>query len=437
MERVPAPRAPLLLALLLAGCATAPQRPAVSPPPSDLRQLLIDPTAGAAGDDFDAVRRIHAALLTTGDAAAAEATLLTLLERRPDFAPARVALAQALLVGGKAPYALAEVQVAGAAAGTAARLVEARALEVTGRIAEAALAYAEVAPELAAAREAAQRLAPEAGDRLAARVAAALDRGRVDEARAALLELEKLQPGAVRTLELDLAWAQAAGDAARELETLRRLTPGAQGSLEWRLRRAELELELELGEPADGLSLVQGLAGAAAAEPALAERVHRAQFRWRVLNAPESVRRAARVPQLSRADAATLLYWLVPRVRTQRGGEARIASDILEHPAREEIARVVNLGLLGVDETLHVFSPERPIRRSELLRALVELASWDGGTACAGGKAAARAGGEALCVLAAECGLIPEAAECLGGGTISGPEALEWLRRALDREGQP
>jgi len=435
MERVPAPRALLLLALLLAGCATAPQRPAVSPPPSDLSQLLIDPTAGAAGDDFDAVRRIHAALLTTGDAAAAEATLLTLLERRPDFAPARVALAQALLVGGKAPAALAEVQIAGAAAGTAARLVEARALEVTGRIAEAALAYAEVAPELAAAREAARRLAPEAGDRLAARVAAALDRGRVDEARAALLELEKLQPGAARTLELDLAWAQAAGDAARELEALRRLTPGAQGSLEWRLRRAELELEL--GEPAVGLSLVQGLAGAAAAEPALAERVHRAQFRWRVLNAPESVRRAARVPQLSRADAATLLYWLAPRVRTQRAGEARIASDILEHPAREEIARVVNLGLLGVDETLHVFSPERPIRRSELLRALVELASWDGGTACAGGLAAARAGGEALCAVAAECGLIPEAAECLGGGTISGPEALEWLRRALDREGQP
>lgn len=435
MERVPAPRALILLALLLGSCATAPQRPAFSPPPSDLSQLLIDPTAGAAGDDFEWVRRIHAALLTTGDAAAAEATLLALLERRPDFAPARVALAQALLVGGKAPAALAEVQIAGAAAGTAARLVEARALEVTGRIAEAALVYAEVAPELGAAREAAQRLAPEAGDRLAARFAAALDRGRVDEARAALVELEKLQPGAARTLELGLAWAQAAGDAPRELDTLRRLTPGSQGSLEWRLRRAELELEL--GEPAVGLSLVQGLASAAAAEPELAERVHRAQFRWRVLNAPERVRRAARVPQLSRADAATLLYWLAPRVRTQRGGEARIASDILEHPAREEIARVVNLGLLGVDETLHVFSPERPIRRSELLRALVELASWDGGTACAGGSAAVLAGGEALCAAAADCGLIPEAAECLGGGTISGPEALEWLRRALDREGQP
>ncbi len=435
MERVPAPRALLLLAFLLAGCATAPPRPAFSPPPSDLARLLIDPTAGAAGDDFDAVRRAHSALLATGDAAAAEASLLALLGRRPDFVAARVALAQALLVAGKAPAALAELQAAGAGAGRAARLAEARALEVTGSIAAAALAYAEVAPELEAAREAAQRLAPEAADRLAARFTAAVDRGRLDEARAALGGLETLQPAAARTLELELAWAQAAGDAPRELQALRRLTPGSQGSLEWRLRRAELELEL--GEPAVGLSLVQGLAGAAAAEPALAERVRRAQFRWRVLNAPESVRRATRVAQLSRADAATLLYWLAPRVRTQRAGEARIASDILEHPAREEIARIVNLGLLGVDETLHVFSPDRPIRRSELLRALIELASWDGATACAGGSAAVRAGGEALCAAAADCGLIPEAAECLGGGTISGPEALEWLRRTLDREAQP
>jgi hypothetical protein len=47
----------------------------------------------------------------------------------------------------------------------------------------------------------------------------------------------------------------------------------------------------------------------------------------------------------------------VPQIRTARPGAAQIASDIVDHPSRDEIARVANLGLMSIDETLHRFSP--------------------------------------------------------------------------------
>ena len=116
--------------------------------------------------------------------------------------------------------------------------------------------------------------------------------------------------------------------------------------------------------------------------PASARSRISARFRWRLEHAPASVRVAAGSAQVTRAQLARLIYWLVPGVRAARGGAARIASDVVGHDAHEEIVRIVNLGLLRVDETLHVFEPDRLARRGEALEALLSTAA-SAGAACA------------------------------------------------------
>lgn len=435
MKRAATRIAVAVVAAALAGCASAPAPTTPHAPPSpELASYLPDPTTGLDSSDaaVDAVRRVHAQLLRTGDSAAAKGSLLPLLAARPEWAPARVALAQAHLVAGELEDALATARAAGPERGAAGDLVIARGLVLTGDVAGAATTLARSDPGSALVVDALRRLEPRAVEILSARVVESLERGRSFDAGAALEDLRLLRPQARRTLELDLELATATRDRDRELDLLRRLAIGGEGGVEMQLRRANLEMEL--GDAPTGLAIVRALAAAAPGDRALAEQLRRAQFRWRVLNSPESVRRIATSPQVRRSDAAVLLYWLLPQVRTARGGEARIASDVLEHPAREEIVRVVNLGLLSVDETLHTFDPDRAIRRSDLLRALLRvLARPPASDSCAGAVLTSPRSPEALCQGAATCALVASPADCLAGGPISGEEALELIRRTTER----
>ena len=417
-----------LLLALLAGCAAAPPAPAPQDPlPKDLRPFLLDP-ADPADPRAEAaeVRRIFQQLTTSGDGAAAARAASALLARAGDLAAAQVALAQGRLVANDAAGAREAVRRSGEAGGVPARLVEARALEAIGDLPAAVVAYRALAGTSRAAADRAAALEPRAAEILQRRTRDALERGQLDVAERELARLEQLRPREEATLRLGLDVADARGDRVRELTFARALVPGAEGEREQALRRARLEMEV--GDARTGLDIFQGLADAAPGDPRMAEELGRAKFRWRVLNSPEEVRRAAARPQVTRADVAVLLYWLVPQVRTARGGTGRIASDVLDHPAQEAIVRVVNLGLLRVDETLHRFDPDRPARRSELYRALLRLIADSGAGVCAG---AADDGRDAICRGAAACGLAPAEAECLPSAPLSGAESLEAIRRAL------
>src|SRR5262249_15640164 len=115
-----------------------------------------------------------------------------------------------------------------------------------------------------------------------------------------------------------------------------------------------------------------------------------------------------------------------PEVRYGKPAAARIATDVLEHPAREEIVRVINLGLLEVDETVHRFLPERAASRAEALAALGRLLAQRGAR-CA---AASRTGG--WCAAAVACGILPSAEDCLPGAPLAGNEAVRFIRRAVE-----
>jgi hypothetical protein len=192
-----------------------------------------------------------------------------------------------------------------------------------------------------------------------------------------------------------------------------------------------------VGDPGAGLKIVEGLAERHPKDPALAEKLAAAKFRWRLSLLPQAVRDVAARPDLSRADLAVLLYWLVPQVRYARPSEGRIATDVLDHPQRDEIVRVVNLGLLDVEETLHRFSPGAPVRRATALRAVVRLLQSFGGGACLGDDAANPQPSQALaCDLAARCALLAAEDDCRPGDPLSGGDAVEMIRRALKHLGR-
>ena len=426
------PLASRIALALLAGCAGAPPAPAPRDSlPQELRPFLIDPTDPAdpraeAGE----IHRLFLRLLGGGDAAEVERAARALLARSAELTPAQVLLAQVRLVAGDAPGAVEAARRSGEAGGLPARLVEARALEASGDLPAALFVYRDLAGRSQPAAQQAATLEPRVAEILRRRIADALDRAQPVVAQRELERLEALRPHEEDTLRLALRVAAARGDRVRELALARSLMPAAAGDRELALRRAQLEMEV--GDARTGLDLFQTLADAAPGDARLAEELRRARFLWRVLNAPESVRRAAARPQVTRADLAVLLYWLVPQVRTARGGSGRIASDVLDHPAQEAIVRVVNLGLLGVDETLHRFDPDRAARRAELFRALLRLLGEANASGCAAlPPAPGDAAADPVCRGAAACGLAPSEADCLPTAPLSGAEALEALRRAL------
>ena len=117
----------------------------------------------------------------------------------------------------------------------------------------------------------------------------------------------------------------------------------------------------------------------------------------------------------------------MPNVHYGRPSSGRIATDVLDDPRQEEIVRVVNLGLMDVDTTLHRFSPSSPVRRGAALRSLSHLLSrFAPGAACLAGSSSS------ACDVAVRCGLIPTADDCQPSAPLSGSAAVDFLGRCLE-----
>ena len=436
------------LSAVTTGCPPAPP-PAPPPPPAPFdtlpaadRPFLVAPLSGYP-HTVDAGRRVRLeegfAALARGEEAAAGAAATELLADDPALHPARVLAAQVEFVRRDPAAALAAVRpVAAAVPGyTAAELLHGRAAEAAGHVVEAFEAYRAAAPASAAAAARAAEIAPRAAEIVFHRVEDALARGRTAAAATAVDTLRDWDPEGETTLRAERALAVARRDPEAELTAVARLTERFPDDRELTERRAELELTV--GDPGAGLALYERLAAEHPGDATLAARLEAAKFRWRFLQLPAEVTALAGRPELSRGGFATLLFWLAPSVRYGRGSAPRIASDILDHPRREEIARVVNLGLMEVEPSVHLFAPDRPVSRGEALEALLRLL---GGAAGGEPRPCAaevplnrRPTGEFVCATAAGCGLIPSEGDCLPRAPLAGAEALELIRRALLRLG--
>ncbi|HEX6204096.1 MAG TPA: hypothetical protein VF100_13935 [Thermoanaerobaculia bacterium] len=429
---------------LAAGCAT----PAPPPPPAPVeaevavaaadRPFLVPPASGFDGAldpvAADALARGHRALLA-GRLPAARRAAAEALAAAPGLPPAVVLAAQADLVAGDAAAAAASLAPIAAErpAYVAAQLALGRAFERRDDATGAFAAYHAVADLAAPAAERVEALRPRVVAVLANQVEDATRLGDLDRADEALGHLELWAPAEAATVRA--AWRVAAGrgDRPGELAALRELAARPDTPLERELAERRATLELAVGDPGTGVELFEELARAHPDDRVLAERLASAKFLWRVTQLPPQVADAAGAPELDRGGFAVLLYWLVPEVRYGRAGQARIASDILDDPRREEIAKVINLGLLDVDSTVHRFYPDSPLRRGRGLRALVRLLAG-AGVACAA-AVAPDAPAEEVCAAATGCGLLPDRAACAAAEGISGSEALEMLRHVLDLAG--
>lgn len=413
-----------------------PQPPEAAIPRAE-RPFVVDPLEGyplvPAPDAAAEAQGAWAALSRTGDLGAARRAAASLLEKDPGFHPARVLAAQVDFLEGAEEEALEALDPLAQELPSyvAAQLLRGRAAERLDRVPEAYAAYREIAELSPAAHDRAEVLRERAVEIVAHRLQSDLDRGRLDDAAEQLAHLERWAPDAEQTLESTRSVAAARGDRRSELAAVEGLLQRHPDRRELRVRRAELELEV--GDPSRGLQLFQDLADEYPRDRELQDQLAQAKFRWRLTLLPAPVQEISRKAELTRADFASLIHWLVPRVRTSRAPAGRIAGDILEHPRREEIARVVNLGLMEVDPTLHTFSPDQPVTRERALAALLRaVESLGGPAACLDGPVGERPPTERVCEVAAHCGLIAEPADCLPGGTLSGAEALELVRRALE-----
>ncbi len=428
---------------LLVSCAT----PEVPTPVTRLvvrdDPYLLDPGASypLAGVSELARRAevAYGALRRGEELAEVETAGRDLLADDPGFHPATVLLAQVEYLRDEDDAALELLRpVVDELPGyQAAQMLLGRAAERSGDLPAAFEAFAQVAPEadsaihnLAAGR--ARKLRPRAVETMFDRLRDAVSRGRLEDAVGYLAWLDAWDPGSREALEGTRLVAVERGDPETELAAVRRL---AEQTGERQFRQREAELEVEIGDLRSGLEKLEALSREFPDDQQLVESFEQAEFLWRLRLLPPEVQDIGRKAEIDRADVSSLLYWLIPRVRYSQVTNPPIAADILDHPRREVILRVLSLGLMEIDETLHRFDPAAPARRVAVLKAqLALLDSSPQRLSCLGDPGALELdrSWSSLCGHAARCRLIPEAADCRPAASISGAEALELFRQTLN-----
>ncbi|MES1241286.1 MAG: hypothetical protein ABUT39_06665 [Acidobacteriota bacterium] len=438
-------RAAAVLALFALGaCGSAPSpapppepaRPQAQPFAPQEQAYLVDPLTGFPREvDAGRQERLRDAwrgLVTASARDEALETAAGLLEEDPSFVPAQVLVAEVELGEGEPVKVIERLlplldQMPQYVAG---QLVLGRAAEQADDIPLAYSAFREIAARNPRAFQKVGELHPRAVEIVSNRLREAVRQDRIDEAEKHLALLRRWAPDEVGTLEGARDLAVARGDRKAELTAVQGLS--ARRPDDRALTEHRADLELAVGDPGTGLQIFQTLASENPKDPALQEKLAAAKFRWRVSLLPRDVQEVAAKTELTRADLAVLLYWLIPSVRYGRPAAGRIATDILDHPHQEEIVRVVNLGLMEVDSTLHRFSPGSPARRSTALRSLaLVLARADQPPSCLGAAGRGYPSTSAACDAAAACGLLAPEEECRQSSGVAGGETVELIRRTL------
>ncbi len=429
-------------ALLLTGCATTVSAPVPSQRISaEEFRYVLPPLFGypltVPLQTEGELKAAASGLADSSNWAATEEAVAALLLRDPGLHPATLLLAQVEFLG--ADYASA-VALLGPVVDelpdyVAAQLLLGRAAEKLGQLPRAYAAYRASAPRINLASARAAQLKERALEIVYNRLADSLGRGRLEDAETNLARLKEWAPDEPTTLRAERGVAVAVGDLERELAvvgSLSELDPGERS-----LRERLAELELEVGEPSTGLRILQELSAEYPDDLDLADRLSEAKFVWRLVMLPKEAKDLVKSEELSRGEFASVLYWLFPEVRYSRASAGLIVNDIFEQTGREQIVRVVNLGLMSVDLAMHRFYPERPVTRVEALTSFLSLmARSRPAPACLGAHdPELGASVDATCEAAARCGLLTEAAECLPGGPLSGAAAAQLSRRTLERLG--
>jgi hypothetical protein len=424
-------------------CGTTREVDVSRPLASGLRGFLLPPLTGWSETVEEPLRieldRAFGALVEQGNLEVARAAAGAMLARvGPEFAPALVLLAQVELAS--ADPAAAKARLLPVAEQNphfvAAQLLLGRVAELTNDPWTAWTAY-RAASGLRLADERLAAVRPAALQRGRIELDQALARGRVDQATHWRDLLAASAPDEELTIDAARAVAAAAGDQVGELEALRGLAAFARPGLplDRGLLERRAELEMAAGEAGVAVDLYSELGLRYPDDPAIREGLAAAQFRFRLTLLPAEVEDLTAAPTLTRGDFATLLYWLVPGARGGRTEAATIVTDVPEeHPQRVAIVRVVNLGLLPLEDTaLRRFDPDSAMSRGRAMRALLLLASRGSApSSCLQPLLESpRPSIDLACQVASRCGWLDEPASCLPEAPLDGPTAERMLRLAF------
>ena len=252
-----------------------------------------------------------------------------------------------------------------------------------------------------------------------------LEAGYLEEARRAGLALVDVAPSspegwavlartAAAGAKPDDAWAWAA----------RARTLGARDAA-WREFHASLAMKSRrFGE---AVALYSELA---ATDPTYEARAEEARLEFRIENLPESARKAALSPRVTRSQLATLLWWAIPEVRDTNAPPApEVATDVIDHPNRQALVRAIGLGFLGVARETHRVRVDAAVVRAEFPAVLKRLAQLVG----RGRRPVRCLSGDSGTGALAACDILPESKS----RTVSGKETLRAIERTarMAREG--
>ncbi len=351
-------------ALALGACAKriAPPLPEgeeyVYPAPEDGELLQADKAALQL-----AWREVQA-----GDTNAAVKRYDKLLRRYPDSAAVRTGLGYARLRAGQVPAAeqafraTLERYPQNVAALVGQGVVEVRRAELEAAV-DLYRRAAAVAPDDAVVRKQLAALKLQVTDRRMAEAEAALERGDSEAAARAYTAALEAAP---ELTGVRLALAQVLAGRDDRNSAIAVLEADLSGE-----RQVLLELGRLLGEEQEYARALEVytrmLAHGPGDEEARAGQ-RRAREGLESLAMPLEYRAIADAARVTRADLAALLAVRVQALRRAGAGEPRVAVDITGSWARDQVARVLALGLMDVYPN-HTFQPGAIVRRVDLARA--------------------------------------------------------------------
>ncbi|HMA18619.1 MAG TPA: hypothetical protein VKS03_09285 [Thermoanaerobaculia bacterium] len=178
-------------------------------------------------------------------------------------------------------------------------------------------------------------------------------------------------------------------------------------------------------DPSLAMSVLDALARQ---DPRYSDRATDARLSFRISNWPAPEREAAESERLTRAAAASLVWWMFPEIREAKVRSSVIASDVVSRRDSRAVTRAVALGLLDVDSDTHRARPDSGMTRRTAarmsLRLLEVLKPGSRPDCLEGSSEAGRSAVEAIRA-AVKCGFLAESESAW----VSGRE----FTRGLDR----
>jgi tetratricopeptide (TPR) repeat protein len=356
--------------LISVGCASSSGGgPATGTSGQRGERFPVDPREELAGPFPEAVETGWQAL-AAGDAAAAEREFLRARGMRPTLA-AEIGLIEAWVLLDRSSEALASCREALAGPVTVALLVgcgEARAR--AGQVFEAHELYARAAARAGNRnwiRARADDLRKEAVESLARTATAGAKDQDFAEARRRIDRAIEMKPGDATLHAVAAEIELSAEQPDRAFERYREAYRLDPKNLPVQEHLAELAIDRD---PALAVSVLESLARR---DPKYRDRAAAARLVFRVSNWPAPEREAAQSERLTRAEAAALVWWMLPEIREAKVRSSVIASDVVSRKDSRAVTRAVSLGLLDVDPETHRARPDAGLTRRTAARMMLRL----------------------------------------------------------------